>query len=249
MKRRLISVIIALTMAVTTALGMTTAQASAATPSSDRGTVHPNVDPATIAAAVKAAYQAYQSFFGGGISLQAAVDKILAAIQSAQTAIISHIDAIAAAEARACTRDAIVDFPNFQFLTPDNQQVFALHATSCANLIDSLLATVVDKGAQDQLGFSVNALGPIALITRSRAGLPNTTFVPVLRSANQRVSTNLTPGCSLINDPDFHGKVWFCLAYDGNFFEDLNKVKAQNVAATNTSWPVANGVLTQLAGL
>lgn len=246
-KRRLITGIVALTLAITTTMGMTPPRATAS--SATNPTAHPHVDVATIAAAVKIAYEAYQAATSGGTSLKAAVSQILAAIQSAQTAIINHIDAIAVANARACAQNAVVDFPNFEVLTPDNQQAFAVAATACVDLINSLVATVTDRSAQDQLGFSVNAVGPIALITRSRAGLSNTSFVPVLRSTNQQISTDLAPSCSFIFDPDFQGKVWACVAYNGNFQEDPNRQKAQNLAATDTSWLVANNVLTQLAGL
>ncbi|TCO60880.1 hypothetical protein [Actinocrispum wychmicini] len=241
MKRRLITCIVA----ITTALGVAPAQAAPST----RDTAHPNVDVITIIQAAKAAYDAYKSFASGGSSVDGAVNKILNAIQGAQTAIISHIDAIAAADAQACAQDAVVDFPNFQFLTPDNQQVFALHATSCSNLINSLVTTVTDKGAKDQLGFSANAVGPIALITRSRAGLSNASFIPVLRSTNQQISTSLAPGCINILDPDVHKRVWYCTAYNGGVDMELDKLHAQTAAAQSTSWPTANQTLTQLAGL
>ena len=213
-----------------------------------RDTAHPNVDVITIIQAAKAAYDAYKSFTSGG-DLNTAVSRILTAIQQAQDAIISHIDAIAAADARACAQDAVVDFPNFGHLTPDNQQAFAIAATKCSNLIDSLVGTVTDKHAKDQLGYSANAVGPIALITRSRSGLDNQSFVPVLRDTNQQISTSLEPACSFIFDPDFHGKVWACASYDGGFDEELNRTRAQTFAAANTSWPMANQTLAQLAGL
>ena len=71
----------------------------------------------------------------------------------------------------------------------------------------------------------------------------------MLRDTNQQVSTSLTPSCSFIYDPDFQGKAWLCMAYNGNYFEDRNVKTAQEVAATGTSWSMANDVLTQLAGL
>ncbi|ADJ45535.1 hypothetical protein AMES_3711 [Amycolatopsis mediterranei S699] len=244
MKRRLITCIVALTVPLTTVVGAP-AQAAPAT----RGSAHPNVDVITIIQAAKAAYDAYKSFASGGGSLNTAVSRILTAIQQAQDSIINHIDAIAATDARACAQDAIVDFPNFDRLTPDNQQAFAVAATKCSNLIDSLLGTVADKHAKDQLGYSANAVGPIALVTRSRSGLSNQSFVPVLRDTNQQISTSLAPSCSFVFDPDFQGKVWACASYDGGFDEELDRTRAQTFAAANTSWPMANQTLAQLAGL
>ncbi|MFD1046884.1 hypothetical protein ACFQ1S_15700 [Kibdelosporangium lantanae] len=240
MKRRLVACVVALTLAVSV---------PARAEPSTRDNSHPDVDVITVLQAAKAAYDAYRSFTSGGSSVDAAVGQILNAIQQARDAIISHIDAVATADARACAQNAVVDFPNFERLTPDNQQAFALAATSCSNLVDSLVGTVADKRAKDQLGFTANAVGPIALITRSRSGLGNSTFVPVLRSTNQQVSSSLAPFCTNLFDPDSHRKVWACRSYDGGFDQEVDKQFAQEFAARNTSWPMANQTLGQLAGL
>src|SRR3954466_14730522 len=116
-----------------------------------------------------------------------------------------------AAQARACAQEAVIDFASFDALTPDNKQAFALSTTACVTLIDSLLITVTDKAAADQLGFAIDSIGPIALIVRSRAGLGNTGLVPVLVHSNQTIVTVLTPTCTsrIIEDRT----QWTCRVY------------------------------------
>lgn len=246
MKRKLFKVAVALTAAV--ALTTSVSPAQAAAPDSPSATTRTTTDLATILAAIKQAYDVYKSFAQGGTSGQNATVLILNAIQSAQTAIMSHIDAIAAAEARACARSAVVDFPNFEALTTDNRQAFALAATSCVTRIESLLATVSDLGAVDQLGFSLNAVGPIALITRGRTGLTNPSFVPVLISGNRTVVNRLAPSCR--PHTDLEGATEFiCFAYNGDRGADYPLISSQNAAMRRTSWPVAKAVLPQLTSL
>ncbi|MBT2211879.1 hypothetical protein [Actinomadura sp. NEAU-AAG7] len=244
MRRKLIGVAVALAMTATAMPG----PAQAATPKEASSTAAPNTDPATVAAAIKAAYDAYKSFLGGGSSA-AATAQIIAAIKTAERDIINHIDAIAAADARACARSAVLNFPDFDNLTPDNKQYFALSATSCITQIDSLLSTVTSGAAKDQLGFSVNAVGPIALMARSKAGLHNDTLVPLLREANQKVSTGLTPRCVNLYDADSHLRRWFCTAYNGYRMDAATLPDAQSLAMVDTSWDIAKDTLTQLASM
>jgi hypothetical protein len=154
------------------------------------------VTPGEVIAAIQAAYGAYKSFTQSNLSVQEATTQILAAINTAKIEIISHIDAIATAQARACAEEAVIDFADFDALTPDNKQAFALSTTGCVTLIDSLLTAVTDKAAADQLGFAIDSIGPIALIVRSRTGLSNTALVPALVHANQTIVTVLTPTCT-----------------------------------------------------
>ncbi len=202
------------------------------------------VDPATIAALIQAAYSAYKSFASGAQSAQVATQQILAAIKQATDVIVSHIDAIATASVRSCAQSAVLDFPNFDVLTLDNQQAFALNATSCVTLADSLLGTVTDKGAIDQLGFALNAVGPIALITRGRVGLNNTGLMPILNSANQVVLNQLTPTCFIFHEPGAPNLIQ-CDAYNGDSDQEPagQKMLAMKTAAANTSWPIAQIVL------
>ena len=249
MKKRLVSLAVAAAVAVG-ASTLATAPAGAATPrpaGADAVHVRPNVDPATVIAIIQAAYSAYKTFIQGGQSGQAATSQIIAAINSAKTEIINHIDAVATAQAKACAQEAVVDFPSFDALTPDNQQNFALNVTSCVTLIDSLLSTVVDKAAVDQLGFSADSIGPIALIVRSRTGLSNTTFVPVLIDANQQAVTQLAPVCHSVIQEGRPMSV--CVSYNGDSGGPDPLALAQREAGQNTDWAMARSVLPTLTSL
>ncbi|TCO59560.1 hypothetical protein [Actinocrispum wychmicini] len=238
MKRRILGLVAAVTIGAT-ALGGAPASAS---------TVKPAVDPGTVVTIIKGAYDIYKSFTSGGTSIQAATAQILAAINSAKTDIINHIDAIATAEAKACAQDAVVDFPNFEFLSPDNKQVFALNTTHCVNLIDSLLTAVSSKASIDQLGFALNSIGPIALITRSRSGIPNTSLTPVLVHSNRQVQSLLAPTCRPVTIE--RRTEWVCNAYNGDQFgPDVPVGVVQAKAGARTSWAVAQAVLPTLTTL
>src|SRR3954454_5560680 len=102
-----------------------------------------------IITAAKVAYAAYTEFLSGNISVRQATDQIIAAISGAKIEIINHIDAIAAAEARACAQDAVLGVEDFNHFTQDNQQAFALAATSCVDRSDTLLTTLTSKAAID----------------------------------------------------------------------------------------------------
>lgn len=203
------------------------------------------VDPGTLIAIIKAAYSAYQSFTSGGLTLAAATQQILNAIVSARDAIITHIDAVAVAQVRGCAQSAVLDFPNFGALTPDNKQAFARDATSCITLADSLITTVSDLGAVDQLGFALNSLGPIALITRSATGLSNSGLAPLLKQDNSTLLTKLLPTCRNVTDGE--GRKWVvCRAYNGDSSDQLppNMVRqARDLAGARTSYPLAEAVL------
>jgi hypothetical protein len=245
-RRRLVaSLLIATITVLTAAPAMATPETGKTAGAAPAAAQTPQVDPGTIAAVIQAAYSAYKSFAGGSISAQQATQQIIAAIQQARDAIISHIDRVATATAQACAHSAVIDFPNFDTLTLDNQQAFALNATSCVTLADSLLGAVTDKGAIDQLGFAINAVGPIALMTRARVGLPNTAVVPVLNHSNQIVFNQLTPSCSVVHEVGNPFHEVLCTAYNGDWDQGpvgiTGQVRAS--AAANTSWPVAQAAL------
>lgn len=205
-------------------------------------------DVEKIITVAKAAYAAYEKFLSGNLSERQATDQIIATINSAKIEIINHIDAIAAAEARACAQDAVLGVETFDLLTQDNQQAFALTATSCVNRIDTLLTILASKAAIDQLGFTLQAVGPIMLITRSRVGFSNTNFVPILVRSTQRVITALTPTCS---SKMMEGRThWTCSSYNGDSGgPDLLRRVAFQTAGRGTSWALSRAVLPQLSNL
>jgi hypothetical protein len=205
-------------------------------------------DVETIITVAKVAYAAYEKFLSGNLSVRQATDQIIAAINGAKIEIINHIDAIAAAEARSCAQDAVLGVESFNILTLDNQQAFALAATSCVNRIDILVTTLTSKAAIDQLGFTLQAVGPIMLIVRSRVGFSNTNFVPILVRSTQRVITALTPTCT---SRTIEGRTqWTCRSYNGDRGgPDPSPRTAEQTAGRGTSWALGRAVLPQLSNL
>jgi hypothetical protein len=221
--------------------------------------LRPAVDPGTVITTVQKIYGIYKSFLGGGNSAQVATQQIIDAINQSRDAVISQIDAVAAADVKACAQSAVINFADFNALNPTNQQAFALDATSCVTRADSLISAVSDKAAKDQLGFAVNTVGPIALIARARTGLTNGGLTSVLKEANQTVLNQLIPTCDqfYVTEPGAPGQYQiYCTAYNGDKGatgtrrdDQVNAAtaRARDSAAYRISWLLAEKVLPLLA--
>jgi hypothetical protein len=245
----MLTVAVAAAMAVSViAAGSGTANAASINRPATVSAARPAIAVAGIITAAKTAYDIYKTFLQGGLSVQDATKQIITAINGAKTEIISHIDAVATAQAKACAKEAVIDFPGFDTLSTDNQQLFALDATSCVTLADSLITTVTDKGAVDQLDFALNSVGPIALIVRSRTGLSNEGLTPLLVQDNQTVMTMLEPLCEKVRIPG-EATEHLCTSYNGDSDQELTAKLARQVAGQNTSWAVAGAVLPTLTTL
>jgi hypothetical protein len=247
-KKRMLSLVIAIATGAAL-LTAAPAQAAPTTPVKPASTVRTAaLDPATVIAIIKGAYDIYKAFTGGSQSGQAATAQILAAINQAKIDIINHIDAIATAQAKACATEAVIDFADFEVLSPDNKQAFALNTTSCVTLIDSLLGAVVDKAAADQLGFALDSVGPIALIVRSRTGLSNTGLAPILVHGNGRAEFLLKPVCEPVRIERY--TEWFCISYNGDSYgPNIPFSVVQSNAGRRTAWAMARAVLPVLTTL
>jgi hypothetical protein len=157
---------------------------------------------ATIGAIIDVATKAinlYKAISGGGgisdAALKEAVRQINAKIDEAKTEIIAHIDAIAAAEVRACVRHHVIEFVDIELFSPSLLQSWAQDATGCATLADSTLHAVTDKAAADELGLAVNVITPIAVAARARAGFSTFGIIDTLRTGNQAAMSKLAPSC------------------------------------------------------
>ncbi|WP_422770329.1 hypothetical protein ACN28C_27060 [Plantactinospora sp. WMMC1484] len=145
------------------------------------------------------AYSLIKDVLGGGGSDEAikdAVRQILAAIEASKTQILSHIDAIATADARACARHHVIEFADIERFSPETLQRWAQDATGCVTRIDSLIDVVGDKAQADLLGLALNTAGPIALAARARAGFSTDGLLGTLRHANGTVIPKLEPQCT-----------------------------------------------------
>ena len=142
------------------------------------------VGAAAIVTAVQTAYETYQKFGGGQLTLDEATTQIVTAIETAKTEIVAPLDLIAAAEVRACASSAVIDVADIRALSQDTVQAFARDATNCATLAEAFIDAAEDQGALDQLGFAVNAVGPVALLARASAGLSTPLWQATLVTAN-----------------------------------------------------------------
>ncbi|HEY0535458.1 MAG TPA: hypothetical protein VGD29_28065 [Actinoplanes sp.] len=254
MKRRLRQGIVASLLAVTITLpgGARPAQA---------------FDPATIStwiAVANAAYNLVKNLISSGASadqIKAAVQQIQASIDSAKTQILSHVDALATADAQACARHHVIEFDDINQMTVDTLQQWAQDATGCAVLIDSLIKVVTDKSQVDQLNLAANMVGPIALAARVRAGFSTAGLTATLRDSNNAALSQLAAACLTRNEigPNYSYviQVYSCTAYNGyaearqqvypaTSQPPINPTAVANQATANTSRAVSVAVLPTL---
>jgi hypothetical protein len=180
------------------------------------------VDIGTITAVInagRAAYGLWKDFTGGGKDLEEATALIIAEIDKAEAAILSHIDLIAAAEARACSRHAVVELADIDTFDQTTMRSWAQQVTACVTLIDSLASTVGDQAAIDQLGFALNSVGPIALVARARAGFTTTALTAVLIAGNTTIASRIDPPCPMTTTKIGWTRTrftWTCTAHNGD---------------------------------
>lgn len=194
----------------------------------------------------------------GGPSISDAINQISAKIELAKTEILSHIDAIATADAKACARHAVVEFADINLFNPDVLQTWTQNVTGCAIQIDSLFGSVTDKGQKDQLGLALNIAGPIAIAARIKAGFSTSLLTETIRHGNNAVVAQLVPTCTLttIKDPPATETTYHCVAYNGDWADGfqstyrgrpqgppINKPAVENEATRNTSRAVAQAIL------
>jgi hypothetical protein len=233
------------------------------TASEQIGTAEEAVTPGEVVGAAKAAYQVYQMFNGGQLTLADAKAQIVSAINAARTQIVAHIDAIATAEVQACAMSAVINVADIQAMSPDTLQVFALNTTDCVAHANTLLNVTTDKAAIDQLGFALNTVGPIALVARATAGLTTPATKSTLITANNTLITRLAPSCTATplwgdSAPGEPVEVMLrCIAYNGHEGYDsavafirrgrplppFNYTYATTEAMAGTSYEVAKAVL------
>jgi len=183
------------------------------------GTAQPAqaIDPVTTGQVITAAVKAYEAW-----KSNQSTGKVLDAINEAKTAIIAHADALAAADAKACTRHAVIEAEDAAHFSPDVLATWAQQVTGCVTLIDSLLNAVADKNAINELGFALGTVGPIALATRRQAGLSTAGVQAILIGSHTRVKTKAAPACHNDRSANFNRVFgwsyiyeWGCAAADG----------------------------------
>ena len=194
----------------------------------------------------------------GGPSIADAIAQISAKIEAAKVQILTHIDAIATAEAKACARHAVVEFADVNLFNPDVLQTWTQNVTGCAITIDSLIGSVTDKGQKDQLGLALNIAGPIAIAARIKVGFSTSLLIETIRHGENSVISQLFPACqsTRVTDPPTVEDQYSCVAYNGDWGyatrvflrgrplgPPINFYAVENQATRNTSRAVAQAIL------
>lgn len=226
---------------------------------------HAVIDPQAVIEAVVGAYKTYQELTADSLTLEQATSRIISAINAAKTEIMAHNDRLAAAEVRACADSAIINIVDLQALTIDSRQIFAQNATECVTKANALLSVVAAPAQIDELGFALNAVGPIALVARASANLSTGALQQALINANNTTISRLIPTTScratILNGdspPSWPKEVDLsCTAYNGEVGSDtivcrclpgrprpeFDYTRARAKAMRSTSFAVANAVL------
>ena len=213
--------------------------------------------------AIKTAYALYQEFQEEEITLEQATADIINAVNAAKAEILAQINAIAAAQARACAEAVIISYESIGEFTEDVTQQFANDAIACLTEIESLLdvlvtAEEIDQAAVDTLGFALNALGPVALLVDAHAQFDRSAAIlDLVESGNQVVIGTIVPSCwrqTLWGDDDsgqpeiqirckaYNNDVGFAVSYVGDPHLETKAQAAERYAYRNTSRRIAESV-------
>lgn len=133
-----------------------------------------------------------------GISLAEATELIVSEIRQSRDAIIEQMTSIATADVRACATHHVIEFADIENFSPAILQQWAQDATSCVTRVASLYTALpsTSYAALNDLGNALGAVGPIALIARTRAGFSTGGLTDLLVQAFDRVRITFTPNCS-----------------------------------------------------
>jgi len=175
-----------------------------------------------VKAAAEAGYKIYDRFLSGALTLEEALDEILAEIASSRDAIMDHMDNLAAIEARTCAKASVGDFENIQVFGPDAALV-ARDMYNCIVRLHTTIAAVQDQAVADELGFALHALAPMALHAYAYTGLSPTQLVAEILEAEPTIDQAVAPACR--HERSCEGTrhcecSWTCTAYNGDVGHD-----------------------------
>jgi hypothetical protein len=172
--------------------------------------------------AAEAGYTIYDRFLSDELTLEEALDEILAKIASSRDAIMDHMDNLAAIEARTCAKASVSDFENIQVYGP-NAVLVAGDMYECIVRLHTTIAAVQDQAVADELGFALHALAPMALHAYAYTGLSPTQLVAEVLEAEATIDQAVEPAC-------YHHRScegtqhcecsWTCTAYNGDVGHD-----------------------------
>ncbi|MEJ3744164.1 hypothetical protein WEI85_12815 [Actinomycetes bacterium KLBMP 9797] len=212
--------------------------------------------------AVAVATSLFSGSGSGSADLERAKQEILAAVNSAKQEILNHIDAIAAADVRACTEAAVTKYQDIDSMPDYLLGPFVNGAVDCAFLSTAYFDAVQDLRAADNIGKLMGIIYSIAMASYTKFGLSVTHLLDRLITGYDAVVARLTPtNCTIkrLKEPGFPPDRWWeCTAYNGDVGTSEwctgqqcqpNRAQAENRATRNTSRPTALEALPTLRQL
>jgi hypothetical protein len=118
-----------------------------------------------------------------------------------------------------------------------------MDSTGCALKATAYLRVVINKDIADDIGFSLNTIYPIALVSRAQAGLSTGPLMQSYREANELLLAKLAPRCREWPVPDKHH---VCRAYNGQKVKGKDRERVSRDATRLTSREIASAVLPKL---
>jgi hypothetical protein len=238
-------------------VGLVAALAAIVAPAAPAGAV----TPGEVKAAIETAYTAYNKFFGNQLTLDQATAQIVGAINAARDGIIAHVDALEVAAVVDCTRSAVNDLVDLPTMSPDVVQAYARDTTDCVIRARDRVP-LLGVPSVNEIGFALDAVGPIALIARSKAGFSTAGLRTILVDGNNGLVSRLMPACRsqfLWGDVEPGGRFvevqLTCTAFNGTTGYDavivdrrkptppFDYTYAKQQAMVGTSFPLALAVL------
>jgi hypothetical protein len=221
-------------------------------------------------AQIAVAVASYLFSGGGSGDLQRAKQEIIAAINASRQDILNHIDAIAAADVRACNQAATTLVAQIDLMDPFTLAGFVLDAVNCSALSSAYFDAVQSPAAADNIGNLMGSIYSIAMVGFAKLGFPTVDLLDDLIASYESVVVRLVPTCheSAIREYDDRGRLFYmeiqytCTAYNGDVGYDdeiyyrgklvgdrLNRAAVANQATRNTSRAVAQNALPTLKAL
>ncbi|WP_213450639.1 hypothetical protein [Rhizomonospora bruguierae] len=204
----------------------------------------------------------------GGLSpdeIAELVSQVIGAVRGAQSEVITHMDAIAAAPWLGAARHHILEFQDIEVFENPALWNWTQAVSGDADTAFSVFEAVSDRKTANNLGYAIHTLYPIALTARTKAGFGTTQMKENYRQALTAIVNKLMPVCTsspgeLDSHPLIYQVVHDCRTPDGRrvILQDYKvggdwvegPYTAESLldeAGKNTSWAVAKAVLQTMA--
>jgi hypothetical protein len=189
------------------------------------------------------------------------VTDAISAVDDAESVVLAHMDALAAAPWLGTARAHVVEFNDVAVFEEETLEDWAMAVTHDAEVAASVFNAMTDPKSRDDLGFAIHTLYPMALTARVKAGFGTTTLMGHYREALRSIVEKIKPTCTsapgeLDPHPSIYQVVHTCTAPDGRrvVFQDYQyfgewregpytSESLLNAAGAGTSWAVARAVL------